>query len=128
MKPLTVEWVEKAEGDYITANREYRARKTPNYDAACFHCQQCAEKYLKALLQEADIPFGKTHNLIGLLDLLLPIDSSWDLLRTDLQALGVFAVYVRYPGTKANKQIAQEALRLCRTVRNKARAALGLEP
>ncbi|MGB9775425.1 MAG: DNA-binding protein, partial [Anaerolineae bacterium] len=21
-----------------------RARKAPNYDAVCFHCQQCAEK------------------------------------------------------------------------------------
>ncbi len=118
----------KGEGDYTTANREYRARKAPNYDAACFHAQQCAEKYLKALLQEADIPFGKTHNLIGLLDLLLPFDPSWDVLRTDLQTLGVFAVYVRYPGTKANKQAAWEALQLCRAVRTKARAALGLEP
>jgi predicted nucleotidyltransferase len=33
MKPLTHEWVEKAEGDFITAAREYRARKSPNYDA-----------------------------------------------------------------------------------------------
>ena len=37
MNPLTLEWVEKAEGDFITAGREYRARKTPNYDAVCFH-------------------------------------------------------------------------------------------
>lgn len=58
MNPLTLEWIEKAEGDIITAQREYRARKFPNYDAACFHAQQTAEKYLKAWLQEAgkDIP------------------------------------------------------------------------
>ncbi len=43
MKPLTREWVNKAEGDYATAGRELRARKSPNYDAACFHAQQCAE-------------------------------------------------------------------------------------
>ena len=49
MKPLTREWVRKAEGDYATAAREMRARKSPNYDAACFHAQQCVEKYLKAL-------------------------------------------------------------------------------
>jgi len=50
MKPLTSEWVEKAEGDLATAKREIRVRKAPNFDAVCFHAQQCAEKYLKALL------------------------------------------------------------------------------
>jgi HEPN domain-containing protein len=43
MTPLTQEWVDKAEGDFITATRELRARKSPNFDAACFHAQQCAE-------------------------------------------------------------------------------------
>ena len=71
MNPLTHEWIEKAEGDFATAGRELRARKNPNYEAACFHAQQCAEKYLKAILQEQSIPFGRTHNLIALLDLLL---------------------------------------------------------
>ena len=50
MKPLTKEWVKKAERDFTSANREWRARKNPNYDGLCFHCQQCAEKYLKACL------------------------------------------------------------------------------
>jgi HEPN domain-containing protein len=40
MNELTVEWVEKAEGDFATLGREVRARKHPNYDAACFHAQQ----------------------------------------------------------------------------------------
>ena len=78
MNPLSLEWIEKAEGDFATVQRELRARKAPNFDAACFHAQQCAEKYLKALLQEANVPFGKTHNLIALLELLLSIDSAWD--------------------------------------------------
>jgi HEPN domain-containing protein len=42
MKPLTAEWVEKAEGDARTARREFRARKEPDFDAACFHAQQLA--------------------------------------------------------------------------------------
>jgi HEPN domain-containing protein len=36
MKPIIKDWVEKAEGDFATAQREMRARKNPNYDAACF--------------------------------------------------------------------------------------------
>jgi HEPN domain-containing protein len=44
MNPLTQKWVSKAEGDFASAGRELRARKDPNYDSACFHAQQCAEK------------------------------------------------------------------------------------
>ena len=39
MKPKTEEWIEKAEGDWATLTREFRARKNPNYDASCFHAQ-----------------------------------------------------------------------------------------
>ena len=46
MKPETGEWVDKAEADLRTAYRESGASEYPNYDAACFHAQQCAEKYL----------------------------------------------------------------------------------
>ncbi len=50
MKPQTAEWMEKAEGDWNAANQLNRVRKDPNYDGVCFHCQQSAEKYLKARL------------------------------------------------------------------------------
>jgi HEPN domain-containing protein len=59
MKKITREWVDKAEGDFATAQRELIVQRDPNYDAVCFHSQQCAEKFLKARLQEADIAFRK---------------------------------------------------------------------
>lgn len=59
MKQITLEWVEKAEGDYLTAKREVVVDESPNYDAVCFHCQQSAEKYLKARLQGAGLPFPR---------------------------------------------------------------------
>ena len=68
MKPITAEWVAKAEADFATAQRESRVRKKPNYDAICFHYQQCAEKYLKARLCEVGIPFGKIHDLVALVE------------------------------------------------------------
>ena len=52
MNPPTLEWIEKAEDDFAIAGRELRARNNSDYGAACFHAQQCAEKYLKAFLQE----------------------------------------------------------------------------
>ena len=59
MNDLTIEWVQKAEGDYETTLRESRVRRHPNYDAVCFHAQQTAEKYLKAVLQESGFSFPK---------------------------------------------------------------------
>jgi HEPN domain-containing protein len=69
MNALTAEWVAKAEGDWTTAGRELRARRLPNYDAACFHAQQTAEKYLKAFLQEQTSDVPRPHNLVELLEL-----------------------------------------------------------
>jgi HEPN domain-containing protein len=97
MKPLTLEWIEKAEGDWFSAQREVRARKHPNYDAACFHAGQCAEKYLKARLQEAGIAFKKTHDLVNLLNLVLDLEPAWGVLRPDLTILTDFAVDYRAP-------------------------------
>jgi HEPN domain-containing protein len=75
MKPITADWVRKAEGDFEAALKTYRARKVPVFDASCYHCQQCAEKYLKAKLVEAGVAFTKTHDLLSLLKLVLPIES-----------------------------------------------------
>jgi HEPN domain-containing protein len=128
MTPLTLEWVEKAEGDLTTARRELRARKSPNYDAACFHSQQCAEKYLKALLQEAATSFPKTHDLVMLLELWLPSDPQWEMMRPALRLLGGYAVYIRYPGDSADKAMAREAVTLAQQIRQMARRNLGLLP
>ncbi|HNR29804.1 MAG TPA: HEPN domain-containing protein [Candidatus Hydrogenedentes bacterium] len=71
MTPITLAWIQKAEADYWTVERESHARKNPNYDGACFHAQQCAEKYLKAMLHEMGVTLPKTHDLAALLDLVL---------------------------------------------------------
>jgi HEPN domain-containing protein len=117
MQPLTTEWIQKADGDLATAKRELRARSAPNYDAACFHAQQCAEKYLKALLQEGAIPFGKTHNLSLLLDLLQESHPALELLRPVLAILNAFAVEYRYPGESADKEVARQAVKMAGEVK-----------
>jgi HEPN domain-containing protein len=126
MKPITLEWVIKAEGDWDTAQREYRARQRPNYDAACFHAQQCAEKYLKARLEEATIAFSRTHNLISLLTLVLSVEPTWTVLQPHLTALNIYAVAFRYPGSSATRSNAANALKHCREVRHIVRQSFGL--
>jgi HEPN domain-containing protein len=126
MNPLTQEWVSKAEGDFASAGRELRARKDPNYDSACFHAQQCTEKYLKAKLTEASVTFRRSHDLIMLLNLLLPIEPSWQSLLPQLSVLTIFAVDFRYPGMTADKALAKQAYIACQEVRQIVRSSLGL--
>ncbi len=127
MKPMAVEWVGKAEGDFAILLRESRARKNPSHDGACFHAQQCAEKYLKARLCEAGIEFPKIHDLVALLNQSLAIEPGWQCFREDLAYLSDFAVAFRYPGESADKATAAEALRRCKRFRVAARKTLGLE-
>ncbi|PSN16577.1 DNA-binding protein [filamentous cyanobacterium CCT1] len=127
MKPLTREWVEKAEGDFRTAGRELSAEPAPNYDSVCFHTQQCVEKYFKARLYESDIPFKKIHDLRILLKSLLPIEPSWQQWENALTDLTMAAVEVRYPGFFASEEIADEMYDLCTQVRQAVRQSLGLE-
>jgi HEPN domain-containing protein len=126
MKTVTREWVEKAEGDYRTAGREILA-EPPNYDAAAFHAQQCAEKYLKARMVEAGIAFPKMHDLTSLLKLLPPSDPEWEALRPKLDALTSLGIEVRYPGVSADAEDAQEALETARIVRSLVRNFLGID-
>ena len=126
MLPTTQEWVDKAEGDWAVAGREYRARKSPSYDAVCFHAQQCAEKYLKGRMIEAGILFPKTHDLESLLNVVLPTEPFWSIFRPALVLLSNYAVAYRYPGDTADKTEARNALKLCASIRAAARLSLGL--
>lgn len=126
MKRSTLEWIEKAEADHATALRELRARRLPNFDDACFHSQQCSEKYLKASLNERGIPFPKTHDLEVLLDLMLPHEPAWNILRPRLNELTSFAIAFRYPGQSATRTLAKRAIANCGLVRDAIRLRLGI--
>ncbi|MBU0637663.1 MAG: HEPN domain-containing protein [Planctomycetes bacterium] len=103
-----------------------RVRKAPNYDGVCFHAQQCAEKYLKALLQENGQRFAKIHDLSALLKQLTRVSPALVLLDSAAKALNDYAVEFRYPGKSADKALAREALRYCTLIRESTRAQLGL--
>jgi len=96
------------------------------HDGVCFHCQQCAEKYLKALLQELGIRVRRTHELLKLLGDLQLHHPSLRSLRRGLDFLTRFAVETRYPGDDATKRQAEAALRWAKRVRQAARLLLGI--
>ncbi len=117
MKSSIAAWIKKADGDYTTALREYRARKSPNYDSACFHAQQCIEKYLKAVLESQSLPVARIHDLAVLLDACLGRDPLWSAMRNDMELLSQYAVSFRYPGYSAsrrNARLAIAAMKRCR--------------
>ncbi len=125
MKQRTTEWINKAEGDWRMAQREIRVAD-PVWDGICFHAQQCAEKYIKAFLEEHMIAFQKTHDLVELVDLGSGLLPELDPLRPQLAHLSTFGIATRYPGAQADQQAADEALRTAEEVRTVVRAKLGL--
>jgi HEPN domain-containing protein len=127
MKAATRDWIEKAEADFLAAVDLARRRKLPLHDMVCFHCQQSAEKYLKARLEEGAVNFPKTHDLENLLTLLLPLEPLWAALNAATKRLKPFGVLIRYPGNDASKAQAKQAMTDCKAVRREARIALGLK-
>jgi len=118
-------WVARAEEDFALARTALR-RKRPLASGACFHAQQCAEKYMKALLISKSADFPKTHDLLMLNNLcstngiLLEIDPK------HLNTLADYAVRTRYPGNDPTAEDAKEAIELAKLVRNLARKFLGI--
>jgi HEPN domain-containing protein len=124
MKRLTAEWVQKAETDFHAATALIK-QDLPLHEAVCFHCQQCAEKYLKALLQEASAQVPRTHNLVELLTLITPHYRLHGF-RRGLDFLNRFAVDTRYPGKSASKRQAAAAVRWAGKVRDTCRPLVGI--
>ena len=110
MQKLTREWLRKARADLRGAHELMEARP-PVYDLICFHCQQCVEKLLKAMLQELGASVPRTHDLEDLLALILPHDATLKSIRRGLKFLSAFAVDYRYPGQTATGRQAKAALR-----------------
>lgn len=125
MKRSTLAWVRKAESDYGLAVLIAHADE-PFRAELCFHCQQSAEKYLKALLEERGGAVPKTHDLVALLNLLLPYHRRLSGLRRGLGFLTDFAVDIRYPGGNASKRESERALRWAAKVRDTCRLLLGV--
>ncbi len=126
MDPLTSEWVEKAEGDWAVVEALTSLGDARFTDGICFHAQQCAEKYLKALLQEEALPVPRTHDLAHLIELLAEACPGLVEYREAAAWLTACAVEIRYPGVSAAGETATEAVRYGEQMRAAARERLGL--
>jgi len=126
MNATVSEWIAKAEGDYATAARELRATDSPNFDAVCFHAEQCVEKLMKALLIQLGVVPPRSHDLPSLDRLLSPVCNSWSWPLTELRLLTRAAVDFRYPGESADSTEAVESFDIATRIRATLRTLLGL--
>ena len=92
-----LEWEHFAEMDYITANHLDKTLYPKPMEIICYHCQQCAEKYLKALTEYLGKEIEKTHDLGNLAT---TISESIEVPQTVLVScakLTQYGVKIRYP-------------------------------
>lgn len=87
-------WLQKAESDISAAEICLAAGLA--LDAACFHCQQAAEKSLKSWLIAREMEFPFVHDLGRLVALCAKLDPEFEHLRTIASSLTPFAVEMRY--------------------------------
>lgn len=118
-------WIRRAEEDFTLARAALR-RKQPLASGACFHAQQCAEKYMKALLLSRGADFPKTHDLLLLNNLCSANGILLQIEPRHLNTLTDFAVRTRYPGNDPTAEDAKEAIALAKLVRTFARKFLGV--
>ena len=124
-RDLVRQWLVKARED-LAAAEILVAQQPPLLGIIGFHCQQAAEKYIKAFLVLHDIKFTKTHDIELLIDLIGNVDNSLADILHDAIILSDYGVDVRYPGDipELTPEEAKEAVKLASMVRNAIRSAL----
>ena len=92
----TKAWMSKAWRDLETARRAV-AGQPPFYDVAVYHCQQAAEKAVKAFLVRHGRPYEKTHDIEVLVDLAGEIEPDFRQWAAAADSLTPYATRFRYP-------------------------------
>ncbi len=118
-KNLVRSWLTKARHDLGSAQL-LANDANPYLDTAIYHCQQAAEKALKAFLVYHDTDFEKKHNLSVLVDLCAAIEPMFQNFQEAAAVLTPYATVFRYPGeffeAEPDKQQVETAIKLAKEV------------
>jgi HEPN domain-containing protein len=90
------DWLYLADAD-IDSALFLKSGRPQHKEIICFHCQQSAEKYLKAFLVSCQTEPSKTHDLRVLCELCQVQDNSFAELNLMCSYLNPFGVQPRYP-------------------------------
>ena len=108
-------WLRKATMDLRAAEHDLSALP-PLFEDVLFHCQQAAEKALKAFLVWHSCPFRRTHSLEEIGRQCVQIDANFQSLVDGVVPLTQYAWEYRYPSDpeEPTPEEAEEALLLAR--------------
>lgn len=106
-------WLAKAQSDLATARLLIQGSER-HLDTGSYHCQQAAEKAIKAWLTALEVVFAKTHSLEILVRLCIPSSPGFLQFLPHAIQLTPFATEFRYPGDlfEPSADEAAHALRL----------------
>ncbi len=113
-------WLDKADKDLLSSEHELSLpHQNTITETVCFHCQQAAEKYLKAYLVFLGISFKKTHEIGKLITMCEKKDKDISALKEESDKLTDYAVDIRYPDEFAVPTLdeAEEALEIAKNVK-----------
>ena len=120
-------WVAYAEEDFEVAKILLRKSK-PLTSPSCCHSQQCAEKYIKAMLVSKNVEFPKTQDLLALNTLSHNAGIVTQFAQDSLDKLTAYtALAYEIPDVQITLEEAAEAIEIATTVRKFARTFLGLK-
>lgn len=115
---LSSEWLEFAKMDLGAAEYLLTMHPLP-VEIICYHCEQAAEKFLKAVLVQFDKEPPKTHDLVQLCKLCCEVNERFGQLADACIELTPYGVQVRYPSNlELDENDAACALKECRQVQN----------
>ncbi|MFN0035266.1 MAG: HEPN domain-containing protein [Saprospiraceae bacterium] len=122
-------WFIKAERDLHLGQFALSDQENSYPDLICYHCQQAAEKYLKALVMHHGLPLRKTHDLEELLDLLAPLEASITrLFYEEALKINLYGIEIRYSEPEEDPTLEDviEALQVAGFFRQFAASVLGI--
>jgi HEPN domain-containing protein len=110
-KDLIIKWINYAKAG-LAAAIELFSENQILYKIVCYHCQQSAEKIMKAYMLALDVEITKTHNLEKLNSIIQNYDSTIYHSTIFLNELSRYASTTRYPDDfeDIDKQEAEEAI------------------
>jgi HEPN domain-containing protein len=94
---LVKEWFKYSNNDYLSAKKLFEDMWPKQLEISCYHCQQSAEKALKAYLIFRDIDPPWIHDLQRLSKLCADCDSSFAGIFDACSSITDFSVVSRYP-------------------------------
>jgi len=117
MRAETRNWIAMADKDLGTAGFALNSVDGPLPVTTGLHCQKSAENYLKAYLQEHEVPISNRLSLMDLFESCISIDGSFESLQMEINQLEGYSIASRYPRVEDSLEFRKEAIATARRVK-----------